>query len=141
MHYIKEHSFVKSKVRHSLCTIFFSSSSTPPVQHLGALASTTGTATTTPQSLPLERFKLTGIVNAIPREWMQIIRQSQEPMSRSMQLHCIPVTAFSETDLFLDRISSELDSHGSTMTNRKTLIDVTASLGRNCLSFLKEKVH
>ena len=42
---------------------------------------------------------------------------AQEPMSRSMQLHYIPVTAFSWADLFLDRISSELDSHGSAMTN------------------------
>ena len=66
---------------------------------------------------------------------------NHEPMSRSMQLHYIPVTAFSYTDLFLDRISSELDSHGSAMTNHKTLIDVTASLDRNCLSFTKEKVY
>jgi len=60
-------------------------------------------------------------------------------MSRSMQLY-FPVTAFSQTDLFLDRISSELDSHESAMTNQKTLIDVTASLDRNCL-FIKEKVY
>ena len=66
-------------------------------------------------------------------------------MSRSMQLHYIPVTAFSQTyfhsDLFLDRNSLEWDSHGSAMTNHKKLIDVTASLDRNCLSFTKEKVH
>ena len=62
-------------------------------------------------------------------------------MSRSMQLHYVPVTAFSWTDLFLDRICSELDSRGSAMTNHKTLIDVTASLDRNCLSFTKEKVY
>ena len=62
-------------------------------------------------------------------------------MSRSMQLHYIPVTVFSLTDLFLDRISSELDSHGSAMTNHMKLIDVTASLGRSCLSFTKEKVY
>ena len=31
----------------------------------------------------------------------------QEPVSRSMQLHYISVTAFSETDLFLDRIYLE----------------------------------
>ena len=42
-------------------------------------------------------------------------------MSRSMQLNYIPVTAFSFTDLVLDRISSELDSHASAMTNQKTL--------------------
>ena len=65
----------------------------------------------------------------------------QESMSKSMQLNYIPVMAFSYTDLFLDRISSELDSHGSAMTNHKTLIDVTASLDRNCLSFTKEKVY
>ena len=62
-------------------------------------------------------------------------------MSRIMQLHYISVTTFSLTDLFLDRISSELDSCGSAMTNHKTLIDVTASLDRNCLSFTKEKVY
>ena len=60
----------------------------------------------------------------------------QEPMSRSIQLHYIPVTAFSWTDLFLDRISSELDSYGSALTYHKTLIDVTASLDRN---FYKRK--
>ena len=63
----------------------------------------------------------------------------QEPMSRSMQLHYTPVTAFSKTDLSLDRISSELDSYGSAMTNLKALIDVTASLDQNCLSFTKKK--
>jgi len=31
----------------------------------------------------------------------------EEPMSRSMQLYYIPVTAFSQTDLFLDRVSRE----------------------------------
>ena len=62
-------------------------------------------------------------------------------MSRSMQLHYIPVTAFAWTDLFLDRMSVELDSRGSAMTNHKKLIDVTASLDRNCLSFTKEKVY
>ena len=62
-------------------------------------------------------------------------------MSWSMQLHYIPVTAFSETDSFLDRDSSELDSHGSAITNHKTLIDVTATLDRNCLSFTKEKLY
>ena len=62
-------------------------------------------------------------------------------MSRSMQLHYIPVTAFSSYDLFLDRISSELDSNGSSMTNQKMLIDVTVSLDRNCLSFTKENEY
>ena len=57
-----------------------------------------------------------GIVNGIPRERRQIVRQSQEPLSRSIQLHYIPVAGFSETDLFLDRISSELDSHESAGT-------------------------
>ena len=65
----------------------------------------------------------------------------EEPMSRSMQLHYIHVTAFSKTDLFLDRISMEWDSRGSTMTNHKTLIDETVSLERNCLSFTRETVH
>ena len=60
-------------------------------------------------------------------------------MSRSTQLHYVPVTAFSSTDLFLDRLSSQLDSRGSAMTNHKTLIDVTASLDRNCLSFTKKR--
>ena len=58
---------------------------------------------------------------------------SQEPMSRSMQLHYISVTVFSQTDLFLDRISLEQTSRGSAMTNHKKLIDVTASLERNYL--------
>ena len=58
-----------------------------------------------------------------------------------MQLHYIPVTAFSYPDLFLDRVSSELDSHKSAMTNHETLIDITASLDRNCLSLTKEKVQ
>ena len=40
-------------------------------------------------------------------------------MSRSMQLHYIAVTAFSETDLFLDRISLEWDFHGSAITNHE----------------------
>ena len=35
------------------------------------------------------------------------IRTIQEPMSRSKQQHYIPITAFSGTDLFLDRISLE----------------------------------
>ena len=62
-------------------------------------------------------------------------------MSRSMQLNYIPVTAFLQTDLFLDRIYFEWDSRGRAITNHKTLIDVTASLDRNCLSFTKEKVY
>ena len=62
-------------------------------------------------------------------------------MSRSMQLHYISVTAFSYTDLFLELISLEWDSRGSAMTNRKKVIDVTASLDRSCLSFTKEKVY
>ena len=62
-------------------------------------------------------------------------------MSRSIQLHYIPVTAFSWTDLFLDRISMEGDSRGNAMTNHKTLIDVTALLDRNCLFFTREKVY
>ena len=49
----------------------------------------------------------------------------QEPMSSSMQLHYIPVTASSQTDLFLDRISRKRDSPGSAMTNHGKLIDVT----------------
>ena len=60
-------------------------------------------------------------------------------MSRSMQLNYIPVTAFSWTDLFLDQIYFEWDSLGSAKTKHKTLIDVTASLDRNFLSFTKEK--
>ena len=55
-------------------------------------------------------------------------------MSRSMQLHYIPVMAFSWTNLFLDRISLQWDSRGSAKTNHKKLIDATASLDRNCLS-------
>ena len=65
----------------------------------------------------------------------------QDLMSRSMQLYYIPVTAFSQTDLFLDLIPLEWDSRGSAMTNYKKVIDVTASLDRNCLSFTEEKVY
>ena len=61
-------------------------------------------------------------------------------MIRSMQLHYISVTAFSKTDLFLDRITLELNSRGSAMTNHKKLIDVTVSLERNCLYVRKQKV-
>ena len=62
-------------------------------------------------------------------------------MSWGMQLHYIPVTAFSWIDLFLDRIYFEWDSRGSAITNHKRPIDVNASLDRNCLSFTKEKVY
>ena len=62
-------------------------------------------------------------------------------MSRSMQLNYIPVTAFSQTDLFLERIYFEWDSRGSAITNHKTLIDVTTLLNRNCPSVTKEKVY
>ena len=60
----------------------------------------------------------------------------QEPISRSMQPHYIPVTAFSY--LFLDRISLKWDSHGSAMINHKKVINVIASLDRNYLSLTKE---
>ena len=76
---------------------------------------------------------------SLEHSWLY--RFCQEPMSRSMQLNYIPVTAFSSTDLFLDRIYFEWDSGGSAITNNKTLIDVTASLDRNYLSFTKEKVY
>ena len=62
-------------------------------------------------------------------------------MSRSMQLNYILVTAFSWTDLFLDPIYIEWDSRGSAKTKHKTLIDVTESLDRNCLSLTEEKVY
>ena len=62
----------------------------------------------------------------------------QEPMSRSMQLHYIPVTTFSQTDLFLDPICQEWHRLGSAITYHKKLIDVAASLDRNCLSFTKK---
>ena len=32
----------------------------------------------------------------------QIDQSDQEPMTRSLQLYCVRVTAFSQTDLFLD---------------------------------------
>ena len=66
---------------------------------------------------------------------------SQEPMTRRMQLHYIPVTAFPQYDLFLARICLEWDSRGSAMTNHMKLIDVTASQGRNCLSLAKQKIY
>ena len=49
-------------------------------------------------------------------------------MSRSMQLHYIPVEAFSLTDLYLDWISQEWDSSGSAMTNHKKLILISLCL-------------
>ena len=52
-------------------------------------------------------YGLSEHVNTPKQELMTRSMQLQEPMSRSMQLHYIPVTAFSQTDLFLDRISSE----------------------------------
>ena len=42
-------------------------------------------------------------------------------MTRSLQLYCVRVTAFSQTDLFLDWISREWDSHRSPMTNYRKL--------------------
>ena len=72
---------------------------------------------------------------------LQAIAWWQEPMSRSMELNYISVSAFSYTDLFLDLIYFEWDSCESAITNHKTLIDVTASLDRNCLSFTNEKVY
>ena len=72
---------------------------------------------------------------------LKVVNNRQEPISRSMQLHYIPVTAFSYTDLSLDRTTPEWDSRGSAMTNHKKLTDVTASLDRNCLSFSKEKMY
>ena len=42
---------------------------------------------------------------------------SQEPMSRSMQLTYIPVTVFSSTDFFLDRIS--MRQFGNTFLSQK----------------------
>ena len=48
-------------------------------------------------------------------------KKGQEPMTRSLQLYCVRVRAFSQTDLFLDWISREWDSHRSPMTNYKKL--------------------
>ena len=74
------------------------------------------------------------VVNCVVGKWPSTMVDfhthnifQQEPMSRSMQ--------------FLDWIYIEWDSRGSAITNHKTLIDVTASLERNCLSFTKEMVY
>ena len=64
----------------------------------------------------------------------------QDPTSKSTQLYKIPVTAFSYTDLFLDRISLEWDTRESAMIDHKKIIDVTASLNRNYFSFTKAKM-
>ena len=72
--------------------------------------------------------------------WIRSVRfnqYTQEPMSRGMQLSYISVTAFSLIDLVLDRICFKWDSRGSAITKHKALIDVTASLDRNCLFFHK----
>ena len=79
--------------------------------------------------------------NATKEKWKKENIQQQEPISRNMQLKYIPVTAFSWNDLFLGRIHFEWDSRGSAITSHKTIIDVTASLDRNCLSLTKEKVY
>ena len=79
--------------------------------------------------------------NATKEKWKKENIQQQEPISRNMQLKYIPVTAFPWNDLFLGRIHFEWDSRGSAITSHKTLIDVTASLDRNCLSLTKEKVY
>ena len=62
---------------------------------------------------------------------------------RRMKLRYIPVKAFLQIDLFLDRISLEWDSRGSGMTpiTRNLIIDLNASLDRNCLSLTKEKMY
>ena len=54
---------------------------------------------------------------------MKSTKQNNEPMSRSKQLHYVPVTAFSRTDSVTNRISLEWDSHSSAMTNSKKLIN------------------
>ena len=54
-----------------------------------------------------------------------VIVRHQDPMSRSMQLHYVPITEFSRTDLLLDRIFLKWDSRGSVMTNHKILVDVS----------------
>ena len=61
-------------------------------------------------------------------------------MSRSIQLHS---NSYHDVviDLFLDGIFLEWDFRGGAMANHKKLIDVTASLDRNCVSFTKEKVY
>ena len=56
--------------------------------------------------------KVFGFLSSVSLAFFRIHR-TQEPMSRSMQLNYIPFTAFSKTDLFLDRIYFEWDSHGS----------------------------
>ena len=56
-------------------------------------------------------------------------------MSRSMQLHYIPVTVFYRPIYF------QIEFPWSAMTNHKKLIDVIASLDQDCLSFAKEKVY
>ena len=43
--------------------------------------------------------------------------------------------------LILDRTCVEWDSRGSAMTNHKKLIDVTASLDRNCPLFHEKKAY
>ena len=62
-------------------------------------------------------------------------------MSKGIQLHHISVTVFAKTGWFLDRISLEWDYRGSIMTNQEKLIDVTASLDRNCLSSKENKLR
>ena len=62
-------------------------------------------------------------------------------VARSLWAGACNFTIFLSRRLFLNRIYFEWDSPGSAITNHKTLIDVTALLDRNCLSFTKEKVY
>ena len=65
----------------------------------------------------------------------------QDPMSSSMQLHYIPVSASVFIESYIHGLNFPgMSSSGSAMTNRKKPIDVTQSLDRNCPSFTKEKV-
>ena len=66
------------------------------------------------------------LVLAIDDHYFPILKMNkisiyQEPITRSQQVYCVRVTAFSQTDLFLDWISREWDSHRSPMTNYKKL--------------------
>ena len=60
-------------------------------------------------------------------------------MCKNMQLHYIPVTPFSSTDLFLDQISLEWDSRGSTMSDQSQETNFTSLCHWTRTAFLSQK--
>ena len=60
-------------------------------------------------------------------------------MCKNMQLHYITVTPFSSTDLFLDQISLEWDSRGTTMSDQSQETNFTSLCHWTRTAFLSQK--